>query len=329
MYVQDLSAKMLQDRRKSFRTSAIIHIIIILLAILPFLKSPLQPKDFKQAILVEFKPGSSSEGSQQAAPQMNEESSAAAAPEETVEEREVKPETKPIEMSTPPPVLTSKIEPPVVNQTKVRKIEIKTPPKPTENIPQQSDPKPVPTTTKPKVDLKPSKVKKVVIKVERPTTPGTGSSSTSGTGSGNGKSDSDATGGGAGTGGAGNSKTGNGKDDGLGQGDKGSGKSDAGDGSDGSGDGTGEGDGILMRKIIDYPDLSGIIKESGKLAFNVCVNRQGKVSFIEYNEANSTIIDRDVIRGTMRQANEYLFEADATAPERECGLMIFKIKIEL
>ena len=157
MYVNELSATMLEDRRKSMRTSAIVHAIIILLAILPFLKSPIPPNNFKQAILVEFDKGGSDEGSKQAAPNIESAASEEAAPEEEVVREEV-PEAKPIEAPAPTPVLTSKIEPPVIQETKVRKVEIKVP-EPTTTIPQKQETTTIPTPPK-EVDLKPSKVKK-------------------------------------------------------------------------------------------------------------------------------------------------------------------------
>ncbi len=319
MYVNDLTVKMLEDKRKSMRTSAIVHAIIILLAILPFLKSPLQPSEFKQAVLVEFQRGSSNEGSQKSAPALKEEESSAAT--EVAEEREVMPETKPIEMSTPPPVLTSKTEPPVIKKSKVRKIEVKTP-QPTETIPQQTGVKTVPTPKK-DVILKPSKVKKVVIKIEQPTSSGTG------TGSGKGKADSKSQDGGNGEGGDGTATSGDGADDGKGKGDKGEGNSDKGDGAEGKGEGDFEGDGILSRRIISNPDLNDIVSESGKMSFNVCVDQSGHVTMVEYNKKHSTIRDKEVIGRTINRAREYMFEVDPTAPTRECGRMTFIIDIKL
>ena len=288
---------MIEDKRKSMRTSAIIHGLIILLAILPFLKSPLQPKEFKQAILVEFKTGSSNEGAQMSAPKMENESAAAAAAAEEVEveeEREVIPETKPIKTTPPPAVLTSKTEPPLVPNSKVRKVEVKVPQAPAETIPQPTEVKDVPAPTK-DIVLKPSKVKKVVVKIEQPPRK-TGNGSKTGSATGNGKSDSKSTDSGNGDGGKGTSDSGKGKTDGEGKGDKGTGKADKGNGGKGKGKGMFNGDGILSRPIISNPDLSGIAKESGKISVNICVDRSGNVSDIEYNAKYSTVKNQEMIQ---------------------------------
>lgn len=335
MYANEISATMIEDKRRSMRTSAFIHALIILLAILPFLKSPQPPKPYQQAILVEFEKGGSSEGSKSAAANENEaaaasEASASETVEEVAEEPERVTEVKPVESTPSPSVLTSKIEPPVIKQTKVRKVEVKTTPKPTSTIPQQTKVEEVPTPTQ-KVVLKPSKTKKVVVKVERPTPKkgkgkGTGSSSASTKSNGSGSGDGKASSGGNGTGGSGSSSDGDGND-GNGKGEQGDG-----DGSKGNGEGNGEGDdvgdGILTRTLIKYPDFGEIIKESGTISVNLCADRAGKVTFVEFNKAHSTIKDMDVIRQAVSYAKDYLFEPDPTAPERECGRATFKITIE-
>ena len=337
MYVNELSAKMLKDRRKSMRTSAIVHIIIILLAILPFLKTPFPPKEFHQAVLVEFESGSSNEGTQSSAP-MEQESAAAsneAAAAEEVVEREVVPETKPIKATPPPSVLTSKTEPPLVVKSKVRKVEVNTPQVPAEKIPQKTEMKDVPAPTKTdKIDLKPTKVQKVKVTVVQPDRPsktgtGTGSATSNSKDSGSGSGDGKASDGDKGQGGTGSSTTGSGKEDGQGKGDKGTGKSDQGDGADGQGKGDINGDGILTRRMISNPNFDGIIKESGKMTVNVCVDRYGYVSDAEFNPKYSTIRDPEVIRRTVAKSKEFRFEQDVNAPVRECGRLTFVIKIDL
>ena len=337
MYANELSAKMIEDKRRSMRTSAFIHALIILLALLPFLKSPMPPKPYQQAILVEFDMGGSSEGSKQAAPNSPEDAMASATSdnvEEEVTEEEARDEVseiKPVESTPSPSVLTSKVEPPVINQTKVRKVDVKTTPKPTNTIPKQTKIEEVPTKKK-EVVLKPSKSRKVIVKVERPAVKkgkGSGSgkvdNSSKKTGSGTGKGK--ATIGGKGSGGDGSSKTGDGNGDGQGAGDKGDGDGTEGNGK-GKGQGDGEGDGILTRMLLETPNFDGIIKESGRISINVCVDRNGKVTFVEFNREHSTIRDMDVIKKAVSYAREYLFERDLTAPARECGRVSFTITIE-
>ena len=311
-----------EDKRRGIRTAIVIHVILIILALLPFFLRSETPSPRTQAVLVEFDMGGSRSGESSSAAAPKDEASFASA-ESEAEEPTPKPEVQPVEATPTTPVLTSEVEEPIIKQTKIKKVEIKVP-TPAQSIPQPTDVKNIPTTKSEPV-IRPSKVKKVVIKIERPSTKKS-------TGKGTGKG-SASTGGNTGTasaggdGGNGSANSGDGSKDGSGSGDKGSGSGD-GNGS-GKGQGDGEGDGVLMRPIVKTPDLSDIIKESGKLSFNVCVDRSGKVTFIEYNEKHSTIRNKETIRKTLAKAGEYVFERDPTARPRECGRMTFNIEIEL
>lgn len=333
MYASELSTAMAEDRRKSMRTSAIIHIILILLALLPFLRQPEAPRPFEQAVLVDFG-GSSSEGAQKSAAAKAENDSPDSSPsseeavtEEAVEEevvREEVAEVKPVETKPTTPVLTSEIEPPVIKQTKVQKVEVKTTPQPTETLPTTTEVKDVPKPTTQSTVLKPSKVKKVVVKIERPT-------SKAGSGSG-GSGTTKGTKSGGGSGGDGAADTGKGSGDGSGTGKTGSGQGDKGEGGSGKGSGNGEGDdigdGILTRELIRTPDLTELVQESGKISFNICVDRTGKVVSAEFNKKYSTIKDMETIRKALRMTKDYVFEVDKGASERECGRTTIVFKVE-
>lgn len=317
-----------KDKRKSMRTSIIIHIILILLALLPFMVTQDPPRPKQKAVLVEFDMGGSQAGAQSsaAAPtdEANTESSDMESESESEPEPEPKPEVKPVEVKPTTPILTSDVEKPKIQQTKVKKVDIKVP-ETTPTIPQPQDVKEIPTKTSEPV-IKPSKTRKVTIKIERPST-----NKGSGRGTGTGTASTGGTKGGAqagGDGGSGTGSSGDGQNDGSGKGDSGTGTGKSGDGK-GSGEGDGIGDGVLSRPILSYPDLSDIITESGRLTFNVCVDRNGRVTDIEYNKEYSTIRNMESVRKTLEKANQYVFEKDPTAPPRECGRMTFNIEIDL
>ena len=285
-----------KDKKKSMRISAIIHIIILLLAILPFMEMPDPPPAVAKAILVEFKTGSSKKGAKKAAPVKSE-----------FAERKETQVTEQIKTSPPPPIVTSKTEPPIV-PSQVEKVKVKMPDKPV-SLPKTK------TETLPdrEVSIEPTQVVKVEIEIETPAS----------SGSGGGKSDSEV----SGTGGDGTSVTGSADGSGSGNADSGSGDGEVGDGGGGSGDGNFQGDGILTRPYLRTPDLTDLIKENGTLAFNFCVDRAGKVVFAEFNKEHSTIRDTDIVRKALSRAHEYLFEAKFDAAPRECGIMKMRFKI--
>lgn len=99
----------------------------------------------------------------------------------------------------------------------------------------------------------------------------------------------------------------------------------AGDG--GAGDGL-EGDGIITRKIVYRENISQIAKVNGRIVLNICINRQGKVEYVGYDPEKTTITDKDIIRQATNIASRYRYEANYSAPKRECGQLTFIFTIE-
>ncbi len=120
-----------------------------------------------------------------------------------------------------------------------------------------------------------------------------------------------------------------------GEGDSGS--SDTGDSdTDGQGDegdsgnalGDFDGDGLLTRKVIYRANLDNIIKQTGKITINLCVNRDGQVIYAEADRARSTIRNRDILKKAVAAAKKYRYEKDYTVAERQCGKLSFVVKIQ-
>jgi hypothetical protein len=99
----------------------------------------------------------------------------------------------------------------------------------------------------------------------------------------------------------------------------------AGDG--GGGDGL-EGDGIITRKIIYRENITSVAKMNGRVTLNVCIDRQGKVVYAAYDEAKTTITDKELIKQATYLALRYKYEANYTAPKRECGQLTFIFRID-
>ncbi|MCC6815441.1 MAG: hypothetical protein IT267_03395 [Saprospiraceae bacterium] len=148
-------------------------------------------------------------------------------------------------------------------------------------------------------------------------TPGSGGS---GTGSGSGQGSGDA-GTGSGTGAGGGSGTGGGGGTGGGQ---------------GSGTGTGTGDGVgvdfestgpLKRKrdvcSISPGTLAGNVVQ--EVAFNICINRAGNITYINYNSKASKTRDVKFVKNAMNVQRSCRYQPNPSAPFKECGVVFFKV----
>src|SRR5687768_8516091 len=99
----------------------------------------------------------------------------------------------------------------------------------------------------------------------------------------------------------------------------------AGDG--GAGDGL-EGNGIITRKVIYREDIGKVAKQNGKIVPNICIDRRGHVETVAYDEAKTTVMDKEIIKEASYIASRYRFEAKYNAPKRECGQLTFIFRIE-
>lgn len=131
--------------------------------------------------------------------------------------------------------------------------------------------------------------------------------------------------------GSGGSGTGSGTGTGPGPANSGSGA--GGGGGTGSGTGTGSGDGVgvdfdetgpLKRKPIWRPDLKDLARVNAQIVvFNMCINREGLVTYIKYNAKLSKTKDMKFILEAQRKMQQYKFQVDQKAPKKECGTYTF------
>jgi outer membrane biosynthesis protein TonB len=87
-----------------------------------------------------------------------------------------------------------------------------------------------------------------------------------------------------------------------------------------------EGDGILTRAVVYRPALDEVVKQNGTVVLNICINQQGRVIGVKWNEERSTIKDTDIVREAIDKATKYRFETSYDAPSRECGALSISIK---
>jgi len=94
------------------------------------------------------------------------------------------------------------------------------------------------------------------------------------------------------------------------------------EGDAGAGDGL-EGDGIITRRVIHRENIGAIARENGRITFDICIDRDGKVLSAVYDDVKSTITDPALIQEATALMMKYRFERNLTAPMRECGQMTF------
>ena len=85
---------------------------------------------------------------------------------------------------------------------------------------------------------------------------------------------------------------------------------------------SGYGIGEKERKVI-YRDRSMLKganpQQSGEIVMKICIDRKGDVVYVELDENESSIDDKEVLKNALRSMYKYKYEADATAPKEECG----------
>ncbi len=300
-----------KNQRKGMTFSIVFNSIIVLLALFPFLtQDPPEPEppQFVEIQFTDFKSSSkkSAEGDmkEKEAPEKKvEEAVEEEVVEETVPEPVVEakptpePEVKPEPTPQRAPVVTShKPNPPVRTAPDNKKKEkMKVPPVRNKNKVKKPEPRPsTPKKTTPKKKSKAKKKTKNTGKTSSKKQEGKETKSNSGGGEAP-ENGTDAT--------TGKTNTG----------------TTAGDFP---------GDGLFNRKVIYRADVKSVTKEEGKIVIDLCVNRDGRVVYSKFKKSASTIQTISVIRKALDIAQQYRFEQDYTAPEKQCGKLTFIFEIE-
>ena len=306
---QDELAHEKKNKKVGMRNSIILHLLLLLIAFFYSFSVDNKYKDpekpYRVYVDIDFKPSSLSTYAHADVGKARPKTDQPKATEEAKVE-EVK--------TTPTPVETPKV--PTTTPTP-------TPPVPTSQTTtkddspvrvQQSDVKfddPVPDKVPVKTTPTPTETPKETTKSE---SGGSESSSKSSSTSSSGSSTKDGTGTGKG-----DTGTGAGADKGK---DDDSGKKD---GGVGEGEFDGSGDGIFGRKVI-YRNYKNIpMHTSGRIVFRVCINRGGAVTYVEIDNTQTTVKDRNTLKEALTAAKGYKFEQDPKAPREQCGILRFTI----
>jgi hypothetical protein len=335
-----------EDRRKSWTITIIVHALLLLLALLPFITDMPEDDQYLQAITINFEEPvkfedlSSTKQSGAAAAAASSESSSPRE-QQTPREQVALASVTPVTPSTMMPVPTREIV------TTEAQPEIFVPSTPTTKKSDRFFDQPIDQVDHVEVDRvevfkekpNPNLQQQVTWHVAEAKVTEKGAPTSfdfgkaDGTGSGTGTSP---------TGGSGNAPKGDredGKGDnpfadgsfpggaGTGTGNKGK---DTGFGNEGKGLQWGDfaGDGLFDRKVIVRANVAQIATVEGKAVVNLCVDRSGKVVYAQYDIPNSTIRDKIVLGRAEEYAKRYVFEEDATAPKEQCGRLTFIFKIQ-
>lgn len=319
-----------QNKRKGRTISAIIHILLLLIAFWPMLKANVD-YDKQFAILIEFekpkvvKPKKKSlEGSKQSSKSeegSKEESKPKPAPKKDVPKPQ-KPKTPPVaEVPRKKPKPTPKPQDPIITTPDIQQPKA---PDPVE-VPDEID-KPTPNTIpvkKPEApsidDMLPELDK--MIEEEQSSADNTGNADDFGDDSNPER--------GEGRKGKGQNPQGQGQEEHAGKSSRRGNQGEdlpPGDPGDGLTEGYFETVGKLRRRIKKRANVSDLELKSGTIVLELCINRQGEIIYARGSVKRSSIKNRRLIRlFTRRFREQTLFYPDPKAPTRECGLYTYRI----
>jgi hypothetical protein len=78
------------------------------------------------------------------------------------------------------------------------------------------------------------------------------------------------------------------------------------------------------RAIKEIPSILILSEVNGKVAVNICVDREGVVTRAEFNSSMSTIALKSYVNLALRKAKEFEFRPGKY--DLQCGIMVFNIK---
>ena len=128
-------------------------------------------------------------------------------------------------------------------------------------------------------------------------------------------------------------QSGQGKEDNAGTAaGSGTGADDLPPGDFGDGDGLNnvgfDGEGPLTRRVKVRPKCSHLAYTDAKIVLDLCINRDGNITYSKYNLRRSTVKDRAYARQITNCFRDMIFYEDRTAPAKECGTYTYKFKFE-
>jgi hypothetical protein len=310
-----------ENKKKGLRISIIFHIIILLLALWPFMNAKTEtekPIDKQYAIEITFDPrgasnsfkGKAAEGAQRAKHKEVELMGGSSVNEIPV--KETPPVKQPKVQQTNTKSTSSKVESEIYDkQTDVfasndADLETNEIPK-SKSASSKKSTKVVVNSDNDEVEDVP--VRKPSNNKRSGSGTGTGKATGSGTGSAT-SSNKDGSGTGQGSKGTGSGKDKSGND----------GSSGTGTGGPGTGAFDGSGNGIFGRQPVKKPSISELkLDQSGKMVFKICIDKKGRSTFVDFINSGSTIKDKKAIKLAIDYIGRFIWEEDYSVPKEQCG----------
>lgn len=87
-------------------------------------------------------------------------------------------------------------------------------------------------------------------------------------------------------------------------------------------------DGFLNRKMIKRANVEKLADRDGKIAIYICVDPSGKVVGTKYDPVVSTFKDPEFIKKAEACAMSYQWAPDPSAPPKQCGKLTFSFKVQ-
>lgn len=83
----------------------------------------------------------------------------------------------------------------------------------------------------------------------------------------------------------------------------------------------GSGSGIFNRQPLRKPSISDLkLDQSGKMKFKICIDRNGKTTFIDFISNGSTIKDHNAVKLAIDYVGRFVWEEDKEAAIEQCGV---------
>jgi hypothetical protein len=83
----------------------------------------------------------------------------------------------------------------------------------------------------------------------------------------------------------------------------------------------------LKRKVLKFGSPGDMAIKRGKIVVHICIDQSGKVISAEFDSVESSASHARFASRAEEVARDYVFEASATAPERECGKLTYIFKM--
>ena len=81
-----------------------------------------------------------------------------------------------------------------------------------------------------------------------------------------------------------------------------------------------------LTRIVDKRVFPKELTVSGKVVFNICIDRSGKIIYSKIDRDKTTITDRNFLQDASSAMRQTKFKSNSYAPEKECGTWTMNVR---